>query len=436
MIIICGKCQSRFDDEFRTTICPHETFAANNGKNNFAHHPESFLKKAIIAVLFFAFGFVGVPTLHAQQVAGNLQGNQLTLNPVYVPPVTGVTFTLSQTGTTTYYYWVITHQGGNPSVLSGPWVITQARAIASAVPITVQWQAPQGTGYTYDLLRTTTSGPPSGTGNFAVVAATPVARKVDNVTSLASYTVAPAVPCVMTQSAATNCPGSGGTIGGTVTASNVPFADAPDHLSDTAWSYGTVTGADLSCLANDDCEINFSPEEDPTLSSSIGIDPTVVTGTGLLFKTTNAFGAFDMTLSGLPGDGMNTNMEWSLPGSALGFGTIGMYFNPTSNTAKSIAEIVDVNTTTLNPDTSGFPCGPMGVGDGQIAHFSDGDVTAPGALLSGGGAFFVNAYCDGFEWSVTGAYNPDLVPAMSGTRFVCIDASGAESSSATACAGT
>lgn len=200
-----------------------------------------YIKLFCLVLLLIVGGVVG---LHAQApaIAGNLQGNQLTLNPVYVPPATGVMFTRSQTGTTTYYYWVITHQGGNPSVLSGPWVITQVAPIASAVPITVQWQAPAGTGYTYDLLRTTTSGPPSGTGNFAVVAATPIARKVDNVTSLASYTVAPAVPCVMTQSMATNCPGSGGgTINGTVTATNVPYASGPDTLSDSGFAYGDST---------------------------------------------------------------------------------------------------------------------------------------------------------------------------------------------------
>jgi len=42
--ILCPHgCGARFDDEFRTTVCPHETFAANDGRNNFAHHPESVL---------------------------------------------------------------------------------------------------------------------------------------------------------------------------------------------------------------------------------------------------------------------------------------------------------------------------------------------------------------------------------------------------------
>ena len=45
MITLCGNCGYTFDDEYRTTICPHETFAANDGRNNFAHHPGSVLRK-------------------------------------------------------------------------------------------------------------------------------------------------------------------------------------------------------------------------------------------------------------------------------------------------------------------------------------------------------------------------------------------------------
>jgi hypothetical protein len=44
MTVICKKCGALFDDEFRWTFCPHETFAANDGQNNFRHHPEAYLK--------------------------------------------------------------------------------------------------------------------------------------------------------------------------------------------------------------------------------------------------------------------------------------------------------------------------------------------------------------------------------------------------------
>lgn len=43
MIIQCSACHQFFDDEFRSTLCPHETFPANDGCNRFAHHPESYL---------------------------------------------------------------------------------------------------------------------------------------------------------------------------------------------------------------------------------------------------------------------------------------------------------------------------------------------------------------------------------------------------------
>lgn len=43
MIIKCLECNKYFDDEFRTTSCPHDTFSANDGKNNFKHYPGAWL---------------------------------------------------------------------------------------------------------------------------------------------------------------------------------------------------------------------------------------------------------------------------------------------------------------------------------------------------------------------------------------------------------
>lgn len=43
MIVECPECHGRYDDTYRWTICPHGTFAANDGQNNFAHHPESYI---------------------------------------------------------------------------------------------------------------------------------------------------------------------------------------------------------------------------------------------------------------------------------------------------------------------------------------------------------------------------------------------------------
>lgn len=39
--VACLRCMKTYDDTFRLTYCPHETFAANDGKNKFRHHKES-----------------------------------------------------------------------------------------------------------------------------------------------------------------------------------------------------------------------------------------------------------------------------------------------------------------------------------------------------------------------------------------------------------
>lgn len=51
MIVPCPKCPMEFDDEFRTTICPHEAFPANDGHNNFRIHNESVLRRKKIGTL-------------------------------------------------------------------------------------------------------------------------------------------------------------------------------------------------------------------------------------------------------------------------------------------------------------------------------------------------------------------------------------------------
>lgn len=43
MIVKCEECPKYYDDEFRDTTCPHNTFLANDGQNNFKHYPEAWL---------------------------------------------------------------------------------------------------------------------------------------------------------------------------------------------------------------------------------------------------------------------------------------------------------------------------------------------------------------------------------------------------------
>lgn len=45
MIVQCSKCTKYYDDEFRDTFCPHDTFLANDGQNGFKHYNNSYLSK-------------------------------------------------------------------------------------------------------------------------------------------------------------------------------------------------------------------------------------------------------------------------------------------------------------------------------------------------------------------------------------------------------
>lgn len=43
MIIKCEDCVMWFDDEYRSTECPHRAFPANDGHNNFKAHDDAYL---------------------------------------------------------------------------------------------------------------------------------------------------------------------------------------------------------------------------------------------------------------------------------------------------------------------------------------------------------------------------------------------------------
>ena len=46
MIVDCRICSAKFEDEYRSWVCPHDAFAANDGKNNFTVHDEAYLSKS------------------------------------------------------------------------------------------------------------------------------------------------------------------------------------------------------------------------------------------------------------------------------------------------------------------------------------------------------------------------------------------------------
>lgn len=51
MIVTCEVCKKFYDDEFRDTQCPHDTFSANDGHNNFKHHPRCAGRSLVYAVV-------------------------------------------------------------------------------------------------------------------------------------------------------------------------------------------------------------------------------------------------------------------------------------------------------------------------------------------------------------------------------------------------
>lgn len=45
MIVKCEKCLMWFEDQFRSTVCPHAAFPANDGENNFIVHNDAYLEE-------------------------------------------------------------------------------------------------------------------------------------------------------------------------------------------------------------------------------------------------------------------------------------------------------------------------------------------------------------------------------------------------------
>lgn len=43
MIVKCERCFKYFEDEYRSYVCPHIAFLANDGFNNFKAHTDSHL---------------------------------------------------------------------------------------------------------------------------------------------------------------------------------------------------------------------------------------------------------------------------------------------------------------------------------------------------------------------------------------------------------
>ena len=47
MVVYCEDCERYFEDEFRSTVCPHNAFPANDGDNNFTVHDDAYLSEPL-----------------------------------------------------------------------------------------------------------------------------------------------------------------------------------------------------------------------------------------------------------------------------------------------------------------------------------------------------------------------------------------------------
>ncbi len=129
---------------------------------------------------------------------------QLTLLPqAPLATVTTVQESPSIQGSASYYYWFVSNGGGVVSPPAGPFPVNNAPSTLGGInTITVTWTPVSGVA-TYDVLRTTSTAPPTGACACAVVTGTASATLIDNTptASLGAYTVnttASKIPCTIT----------------------------------------------------------------------------------------------------------------------------------------------------------------------------------------------------------------------------------------------
>lgn len=111
----------------------------------------------------------------------------VTQNPIAAP--TPVTIEPNIAGSTTYYYWIVTHSGSETSAPAGPYLISNAPAtLGGLYSNSITWTQAVA-GATYDLLRTTSTAVPSGACGCAVGTAIANSSFTDGLASTTAYTV-------------------------------------------------------------------------------------------------------------------------------------------------------------------------------------------------------------------------------------------------------
>ena len=281
-----------------------------------------FLRKYGLALLVCA-AIIGTPRARAQQVtASNVTTPKVTVKTTpEIPQVTQAYVQTSQGGTNNYWYWIVSRDAsGNYSAPAGPWPAANVAVPSASAPIVISWTS-AGSGYTYDLLRTTTASSPSGTASIAVATGLSAAYYSDTVTSPASYTVSTqAAPCVMTASGIPTSITSNCTIGGPSASDGIQFVSPDGNASNDGLSWGTaVWGTDVGAA------LNTAYANLPATGGTIYVASTGGAGaTHALFSTPIVFGTSGKTVSVI-GVGENaTVLEWTpLTGTAMTVSAVG-----------------------------------------------------------------------------------------------------------------
>lgn len=166
-------------------------------------------------------------------VFSNVTTPQLTVQPQNpVPQVTSASAAASVQGSTAYFYWIVTNSAGTYSLPAGPFVVPNGPASLSSTVFNTITFTPLAGGYSYDILRTTSSVSPTGACNCAVAIGTLAGVIKDTSNSLQNYTVTitqqnctltNAIPSGQsTQALVSNC-----TISAGQTSENINIKDAP-----------------------------------------------------------------------------------------------------------------------------------------------------------------------------------------------------------------
>jgi len=168
-----------------------------------------------IGVIWLAL--IAVASAFAQGVPTQIQTQQLVLLPqAPVPAVAQVTAAPSVQGSTTYYYWFVSHQGAVVSAPAGPFLVNNAPASLGGINIvTINW-TPPAVGLTYDVLRTSTTAAPIGACACAIASGVTLTSLVDSSAATSAYTVATSlsqIPVVCTNTATCGSTVTGVTVG-------------------------------------------------------------------------------------------------------------------------------------------------------------------------------------------------------------------------------